>query len=415
MVMFAYQVLDPATSKTLEGVMEAASIFEAKKKLRDSGAIPIRIQESKSRINASSGDARPWMRDILWAFPFIKPKIALADLVIITQQLYTLLDAGVPLVETLYLLEKQALKPHIKEIFRELRTLVIAGDSFSSALGHYPGDFPPVYRNLIKAGEVSGNLDEICLRLSILLEKNFKLQKKISGAMVYPIFTIVVIILAIVIIMTVIVPKFVVLFARMDLPLPTIVLIYTSNLFVHYWWLMIASMIGGSFWFNALRKGPGRLLVDQWVLTLPLFGDLLRKIYVSRLVRTMATLVGAGISLTESVSVAASTVDNCVLRHGLDKAMESLYAGTSLSKPMEQTKLFPTMVVRMIAVGEESGGLEKMMAKASDYLDEETDKTVELMTTLIEPIMIIVLGGVLLWVALSLYMPLFNMHKAVNL
>jgi len=182
---------------------------------------------------------------------------------------------------------------------------------------------------------------------------------------------------------------------------------------MNFWWLITLGTGTFVFWFNIFRSGDGKPLVDQWLLTIPLVGDLFRKVYVSRFVRTLASTVGSGISLIEALMTSAATVDNYVLRVAFDKARESLLNGGTLAKPLENTGTFPVMVVKMIAIAEETGRMEEMLNKSADYLDVEVDRAVDTLTTMIEPIMIIVLGGILLGVALALYIPLFDMSKVV--
>jgi type IV pilus assembly protein PilC len=258
-------------------------------------------------------------------------------------------------------------------------------------------------------------MEMVCQRLAHLMEKTMALQAKIQGAMIYPAFTILVIIAVIVVIMVVVVPQFQSMFEGFgaELPLPTQILINCSDFTMSFWWAIILAVGTFTFWFNVFRQGKGKPLVDQWMLTIPLIGDLFRKVYVSRFVRTLASTVGSGISLIEALMTAAATVDNYVLRVAFDKARESLLQGGTLAKPLEQTGVFPIMVVKMIGIAEETGRMEEMLNKSADYLDVEVDRAVETLTTMIEPIMIIVLGGLLLGVALALYIPLFDMSKVV--
>jgi type IV pilus assembly protein PilC len=225
-----------------------------------------------------------------------------------------------------------------------------------------------------------------------------------------------VIIAVIIVILVVVVPQFQTLFSNNNaqLPLPTQLLIECSHFVMNFWWALLIGTVTFAFWFNIFRLGKGKPLVDQWLLTIPLVGDLFRKVYVSRFVRTLATMMGAGVSLTEGLVTAAATVDNYVLRVAFDKAKDSLLQGGTLARPLEQTGSFPIMVVKMIAIAEESGRMEEMLNKSADFLDVEVDRAVETLTKFIEPIMIIVLGGILLGVALALYIPLFEMSKVVS-
>ncbi|MCE3236160.1 MAG: Type secretion system domain protein, partial [Vampirovibrio sp.] len=343
------------------------------------------------------------------------PRVGMKEVSLMTQQLATLLNAGIPLIEGLFLLEQQSENKALKEILKKVRTDVIAGDSFSSAISRFPKQFPKLYVNMIRSGEVSGEMEMVCNRLAMLMDKTMALQSKIQGAMVYPAFTVLVIVAVIVVIMVVVVPQFQKLFEGngAELPLPTQILVNCSEFTMSFWWAILLACGTFFFWFNLFRLGKGKALVDQWLLTIPLIGDLFRKVYVSRFVRTLASTVGSGISLIEALVTAAATVDNYVLRIAFDRARESLLQGGTLAKPLEQTGAFPIMVVKMIGIAEETGRMEEMLNKSADYLDVEVDRAVETLTTMIEPIMIIVLGGLLLGVALALYIPLFDMSKVV--
>jgi type IV pilus assembly protein PilC len=411
MAVFVYSAIDPSSNKTIDGKLEAANLREAKDLLRNQGHIPTRIEADQQGAS---------VEELLQKLPVIgdifAPRVSLKDINLFTQQLYTLLNAGIPLIEGLFMLEQQTENKAFKDTLKKVRTDVIAGDSFSAAIAKYPRSFSRLYVNMIRAGELSGELELVCQRLSILLEKMMALQAKIQGAMVYPAFTVLVIVGVIVVIMLVVVPQFQSLFANYnaELPMPTQVLIATSHFTLSFWWAILIGVGTFMFWFNIFRTGQGKPLIDQWMLTLPLLGDLFRKVYVSRFVRTLATVVGSGISLTEGLVTAAATVDNYVLKTAFDRARDSLLSGGTLAKPLEQTGIFPVMVVKMIAIAEETGRMEEMLHKSADFLDVEVDRAVDTLTTMIEPIMIIVLGGILLGVALALYIPLFDMSKMVS-
>jgi type IV pilus assembly protein PilC len=410
MTVFAYSAIDPNTNKSMEGKIEASNLREAKDLLRVQGHIPTRIAEDEQGMNVEDALKKiPVLGDLM------SPTAGMKDVCIMTQQLSTLLNAGIPLIEGLFLLEQQAENKALKEILKKIRADVIAGDSFSSALAKFPKQFSSLYVNLIRSGEISGEMEQVCLRLAQLMEKNMALEAKIQGAMVYPAFTVVVIVAVIVVIMIVVVPQFRSLFSGFgaELPLPTRILIACSDFCMQFWWVIALGVGSFTFWFNVFRQGNGKPLVDQWLLTIPLIGDLFRKVYVSRFVRTLASTVGSGISLIEALLSAAATVDNYVLRIAFDKARESLLNGGTLARPLEETSAFPVMVVKMIAIAEETGRMEEMLNKSADYLDVEVDRAVDTLTTMIEPIMIIVLGGILLGVALALYIPLFDMSKVV--
>lgn len=410
MPVFAYEAIDPGTHKTTTGKIEANNLREAKEMLRNDGHIPTKIE-----MDQQSADVMESLQKVPIIGQLLTPSVSLKEVNIMTQQLYTLLNAGIPLIEALFLLEQQTENKTFKAMLKQIRSDVIAGDSFSSAISRYPRVFSRLYINMIRSGEVSGEMDNICQRLSQLLEKMIILQGKIQGAMVYPAFTLFVVIAVIVVIMLVVVPQFKNLFAGYgaELPLPTQILIQTSEFFVSFWWAILIAVVTGVAWFNYFRLGPGKPLIDQWLLTLPLMGNLFRKVYVSRFIRTMGTVIGAGVSLTESLATSAGTCDNYVLRQAFDKARDSLMQGGTLSKPLEKTGAFPVMVVKMIAIAEETGQMEDMLNKSADFLDIEVDRAVETLTTMIEPIMIVVLGGIILGVALALYVPMFEMGNVI--
>lgn len=410
MAVFTYSAIDPTTNKTTEGKLEAINLRQAKDMLRQQGQIPTKIEQEEQ-----SADLGEVLQKVPLLGDLLTPKAGQKDICMMTQQMATLLNAGIPLIEGLFLLEQQSENKALKNILKKVRADVIAGDSFSSAISRYPKQFSRLYVNMVRSGEVSGELETVCTRLAQLMEKTMALQATIQGALVYPAFTVLVIVGVIIVIMVVVVPQFRTMFANYnaELPLPTQVLISTSDFTMQFWWAILVACVTFFFWFNMFRLGKGKPLVDQWLLTLPLIGDLFRKVYVSRFVRTLASTVGAGIALVEALVTASATVDNYVLRAAFDKAKESILQGGTLARPLEQTNAFPVMVVKMIAIAEETGRMEEMLNKSADYLDVEVDRAVDTLTTMIEPIMIVVLGGLLLGVALALYIPLFDMSNMV--
>ncbi len=410
MPVYVYYALEPGTTKTVEGKLEAQNLREAKEMIRAQGQIPTRLEEDSPGLNLQTlADRIPFLSSL--TNPTLK------DLAIFTQQLYTLLDAGIPLIEGLFLLEQASQNDTLKKCLKQIRTDVIAGDSFSAAISRFPHIFSRLYINMVRAGEVSGNLDDICERLAILLEKEMVVKGKVKGAMVVPVVTALIIGGITVGLLMFVVPQFQGMFssAGADLPLPTQLLVMTSDFLLSFWWAAGIVLTGLVVWFNIFRKSDmGKPLVDQWMLTLPVMGDLLNKSYSSSFVRTLGTLQASGVSLTEAIGTSAGTVDNYVVRVTLDRARESILIGGSLSKPLEQSKVFPFMVVKMIAIGEETGNLENMLYKASTFLEREVDEAIDQMTSLIQPVMTVVLGGILMFILLGLYLPIFDMHKLMG-
>ncbi|MBK8189165.1 MAG: type II secretion system F family protein [Vampirovibrionales bacterium] len=410
MPIYTYIAIDPSTSKSIEGKLEALNLRAAKEMIRGQGQIPTKLEE-----DADHGGMGQLMGRIPLLSSLTNP--SLRDTTIFTQQLYTLLDAGIPLIEGLFLLEQQTSNKTMQNSLRKIRTDVISGDSFSAAINRYPAIFNKLYVNMIRAGEVSGNLDEICKRLAILLDKEMAIKGKVKGAMVVPVITALIIFAVTLGLLIWVVPQFASFFSSHggELPLPTQILMMASNFLVAFWWALIIAGVALFFWFNFFRNSKmGKPLVDQWVLTLPVFGDLLNKSYSSSFVRTLATLQASGVSLTEAIGTGAGTIDNTIVRLTLDKARESILVGGTLARPLEQGGVMPFMVVKMIAIGEETGNLEGMLYKASDLLDREVDEAIDNMTKLIQPAMTVVLGAILLFVLLGLYLPIFDMHKMMG-
>ncbi|MBX2861223.1 MAG: type II secretion system F family protein [Vampirovibrio sp.] len=410
MPVFTYSAIDPETNKTITGKLEADNLRYAKEQIRNQGQIPTQLEEERDLGNLDSLAERiPILGDL------ISNQVSLKDVNIFTQQMHTLINAGVPLIESLYLLEQQSENKHFQKILKKVRSDVIAGDSFSDALSRFPKTFSRLYLNMIRSGEVSGELDKICERLSVLLDKQMELQEKIQGALMMPFFTALVIAAVTIFLLIFIVPTFSNMFGNFgaELPMPTLVLIAVSDFIINFWWALIIAIGTGLFWFNVFRTGNGKPFVDQWILTFPLIGTVLTKGYISSFIRTLATLVGSGVSLTEAIVTAAGTVDNYVMRVSFERARESLLVGGSLSKPLELSNTFPKMVVKMIAIGEETGELERMLNRSADFLDREVDAAVSALTKMIEPVMTIFLGGILLFILIALYMPYFEMSSVV--
>jgi type IV pilus assembly protein PilC len=411
MPVFTFTAIEQSTNKVTEGKLEATNLKHAKEILRQDGKMPTKLEEEVVGI-----DLEKMVSEIPVVGPLLTPKVGIKDINIMTQQLSTLIDAGVPLIESIYLLEQQSTNKRLKEILKNVRNQVIAGDSFSKALSRYNNDFSRLYINMIKAGEISGELDKICYRLSILIEKTMHLQKTLQSAMVYPAITLVIIIGVVAVVLIFVVPKFKTMFAGFGakLPMPTQMLLSASDFVMAFWWVIVPTILGAVIWFETFRRGKGKPLFDQWILTIPVLGDVCRKVYVSRFIRTLGTVVASGVPLTEGLATASETIDNYVLRLALEKSRDSILVGGGLARPLELTGAFPIMVTKMIAIGEETGKLETMLGKSADFLDVEVDNAVKNMSTLIEPLMIVVMGLILLFVALALYMPMFELPSLMS-
>lgn len=413
MPIYSYKAIDSKSNKEVQGQIEAPNERIAREQLRKLGSVPTTVEDMNP---ASQQDITALLMKIPVIGALFEPKVKLKELVIFTQQLSTLIDAGIPLVEALFMLEQQAMNPLLKETLNKIRTDVLTGDSLSRAMARHPKIFNKLYINLIKAGEVSGELERICHRLNTLLEAMKRLNDKLIQAMTYPAIVVVAIVGVVIVLVVFVVPVFKGMYdnAGAELPLPTTFVLAVSDLVIHWWHVISFTIIAIIVWFNWFRKGVGKPLVDEYMLRIPIIGNVVRSIYVSRFIRTLGTVFGAGVSITESLVAAAGTVDNYILQNSFGKAAESLRSGGSLSKPLERSGAFPLMVVKMIAVGEETGNLETMLEKSANFLDIEVDNAVEAMTSMIEPVLTVVMGGVVLIIALALYLPLFDLHKVIK-
>lgn len=407
MPLFDYQALDQDSRKSISGQIEALDLRHAKEQIRNLGHIPTDINEHREEMTVAG---------IISAIPGLGNinKPSTKDLFIFTEQVHTLLDAGVPLIDGLFLLEGQTPHPQMADIIRDIRTNVVTGDSFSNALARHPHVFSKLYLALIRAGETSGQLSEISYRLAHLLDATLETSSKIRGAMMMPIITSVVISLVTILVVVFLVPQFEPLFARAgnSLPLPTLMLIGFSDFMRDFWWLAIIGLTGLGFWFNVFRMSPaGKPLVDQWLLSVPVMGTVILKASTSSFIQTLTTLQQSGVALTDSLSLAADTIDNHVLHTHLKHARESIIMGSTLSKPLEMTEAFPAMVVKMIAIGEETGNLDQMLGKAAKLLNREVDEAIKLMTEMIQPVMTVIIGLILTFVLIGLYLPVFQMSQ----
>lgn len=413
MPVYSYKAIEAKSNKQVQGTIEAPNEKSARDALRKQGTIPTNLEDINPQ---KTDDVMVLIQSIPFLGKIFEPKVKLKDIVIFTQQLATLIDAGIPLVEALFMLEQQTINPKLKSTLNKVRTDVLTGDSLSRALARHPDIFSKLYINLIRAGEVSGELERICHRLNSLLEAIQRLNSKLRAALIYPAVVVIAIVGVVIVLVVFVVPVFKGLYdnSGSELPLPTQFILVVSDIIIGWWWLITGVCIGVFTWFNWFRKGVGKPIVDEYALRIPLVGTVVRSVFVSRFVRTLGTVFGAGVSITEALGAAAGTVDNYILQNSFKRAAESLRAGGTLSKPLEKSGAFPLMVVRMIAVGEETGNLETMLEKSANFLDIEVDNAVEAMTSMIEPILTVVMGGVVLVIALALYLPLFDMHNVMK-
>src|SRR5687767_2270415 len=323
-----------------------------------------------------------------------------------------MINAGLPLVQSLSILAQQTENKTLKDITKAVVYDVEAGNTLADALSKHPKAFSGLYVTMVAAGEAGGILDTILMRLATFLEKNDALVRKVKGAMVYPAVIITVAIIAVAVLLVFVIPTFSSMFAsvNMELPLPTRIVIGASDILTRFWWAILLGGILLVLGFRSYYGTPnGRKTIDGLLLRAPVLGDLLRKSAVSRFTRTLGTLVSSGVSILDGLQITARTAGNRVVHDAVMKSRASISAGATISEPLKESGVFPPMVVQMINVGEQTGGLDEMLTKIADFYDDEVDAAVTALTSILEPIMIVVMGIVIGGIVVAMYLPMFDM------
>jgi len=400
MPMFEYTARSQ-TGQIQKGQMDVANKDDVTAYLRKNRLIVVNVREQPKQIKLSMGG----------------PRIKTRDIVIFTRQFATMINAGLPLVQSLNILAAQTENKALAEVTRAVVYDVESGNTLADAFSKHPKAFTALYVNMVAAGEAGGILDTILLRLATFLEKNDPLVRKVKGAMVYPGVIICVAGVAIAVLLIFVIPTFQSMFAsaNLELPLPTRVVIGMSNFLIHFWWAIIAAIGAIVFAIRSYYSTPaGRLQIDAAMLKAPVLGDVLRKSAVSRFTRTLGTLVSSGVSILEGLEITAKTAGNQVVHNAVMESRQSIAGGETIAAPLEKSKVFPPMVISMIAVGEQTGGLDEMLSKIADFYDEEVDVAVSALLSLMEPAMIVILGVIVGGMVIAMYLPIFDMMNAVQ-
>jgi len=357
-------------------------------------------------------------KDISEYLPFLKPGITVKDLVIFTRQFATMIDAGLPLVQCLQILGDQNENPTFKGVIREVKSDVEQGSTFADALRKHRKPFDELYVNLVQAGEIGGILDTILNRLSAYLEKADALARKVKGAMVYPATVLVVAIIVVVLMLVKIIPVFEKMFADFGgtLPAPTQVVIDISHWLQEWLVFFIASVIAIAFAYGQarLRSRKFRRFTDGVYLKSPVFGSLLRKVAVARFSRTLGTMIASGVPILDGLDIVARTAGNVVIEEALNDVKAAISEGKTIAEPLMESGVFPGMVVQMIAVGEETGAMEQMLSKIADFYDDEVDAAVDALTAMLEPAMMVLLGGTVGGLLVAMYLPIFKIAETIG-
>ncbi|MBI4550601.1 MAG: type II secretion system F family protein [Candidatus Omnitrophica bacterium] len=404
MPTYAYQVKNQQ-GKDLTGQREAVDVNVLIQELKDQGFLIIKVQETKSRA-ATRKVSRG------------RKRIKLDDLLVFSRQMATMVDAGIPLVQTLDILSEQTENPSFRKIIQTIKGDVESGKNFSDGLETHRRVFSPLFISMVRAGETSGTLDEILDRLATYLEKMSNLQKKIKSAMIYPCVVFGIAITITTLMLVFIIPKFAEIFQSLDakLPAPTQILIDVSNSVRKNFLLVVGCSIALFFLFRAAIQSPGgRVWWDRFKLRMPVFGALFLKSAISKFSRTLSTLVKSGVPILTALEIVGTTAGNRVIELALTDVKNSIREGEGIAGPLEKKKVFPPMVVRMVAVGEETGELEEMLVKISDFYDAQVDATVDGLSSLLEPLIIAFLGVVIGGIVIAMFLPIFNLSQAIKM
>ncbi len=424
---YTYQALN-ASGKTQKGTVEAASSEEAIQRIKSQGYFPTSVQAQKEKKSATKGAkgekaAKPAKKKKGGGFSIggVKAK----HLALFTRQLSTLQDAGLPLLRSLQILESQQKPGLMKNILLGVTEEVEGGSSLSESMGKFPKAFDHLYVKMVNAGEIGGVLDVILQRLSEFMEKSERLKRKIKGAMVYPIVVILVAISILVGIMLLIIPKFEEIFLDFEIELPALTqgLINTSRWVagtdagatIPGWAILVFG--GPILWisFKLIRKTPpGRAVFDTMILWVPVLGTLIRKTVIARFTRTLGTLISAGVPILEAVTITSQTSGNYVFEKALRNVHDSIREGETFATPLRESKTCDAIVVNMIDVGEETGEMDAMLLKIADNYDEEVDVAVASLVSLLEPLMVVLLGGMVGTIVVAMFLPMIKMLESLG-
>jgi general secretion pathway protein F len=404
--VYEYKGLD-AAGRLTRGIIDADSPRLARAKLRRSGVFPTEIAIERAKKSMAEGIS----------LGELFSRIRIQDISLMTRQMATLVGAGLPIVEALNALIDQTENARLKKVITQVRESVNEGSSLADAMGRFPKVFSELYVNMINAGESSGALDIVLKRLADFMESQAILRNKVVSTLSYPLILVVVGIAILSFLLIYVVPKVVRVFDDLQqaLPLPTQILISLTDFLRGYWWAILI-VIGGILFslMQYVATESGHRNYDRIVLRIPITGKLLRTIVTTRFARTLAILLNSGIPLLRSMDIARAVVDNAIISEAIESAQEGIREGEPIAEPLRRSNVFPSMVTHMIAVGEKTGELEQMLFRVSEAYDNEVETTISRMTTLLGPFVILVLGGVVLFIVLAILLPMFEMNQIVR-
>jgi general secretion pathway protein F len=399
-----------AKGKRLKGIVDAGSLFTARQRLRETDIFPITLREASSRKKDESFTEK-------LGGGFFK-KVGQREVAAMTRQLSTLLGAGLPLVQSLSALISQISHPRMKNTLAQIREDVNEGNSLTQSMSHFPDVFPPFYINMVRAGEASGTINAVLDRLADFNEKQQALKGKIRAALAYPVFMLLIGSGVLFFLITFIVPNITKIFREMRqaLPATTVFLISLSNFLQAFWWMVVIGLVAVFIVLRVAvtRTDRGRYVWDGLKLKLPLMGPLNKKMEVARFSRTLGTLLESGVPLLDSLEIVKSIAGNRLISDAIHTAGEEVREGQSLASPLAKSGLFPPVAIEMISVGEQSGNVETMLYRIADAYEKEVESNITMMTSLLEPIMILVMGFIVAFIVISILLPIFEMNQLVR-
>lgn len=375
----------------------------------------VRVQLRRMQIKPTKIKKKP--KDLFENVAFLQPKVQTSNVVVFARQFSTMIDAGLPLIQSLDILQAQEENKTFKKTLQEIKNAVEQGSTLADALKKYPDIFDELFVNMVAAGEVGGILDTILERLCNYMEKAMKLKKQVKGAMTYPIIVLVIAVLVVAVILIFVIPVFEKMFADFGgaLPGPTQLVVGMSRFVkghIHY---IIGAVVVFIFAFKRFYSTEkGRVLVDDYMLKLPIFGPLLRKVAVAKFTRTMGTMISSGVPILEALNIVAKTAGNRTIEAAIYKVRSAITEGRTIADPLSESGVFPSMVCQMVAVGESTGALDAMLGKIADFYDDEVDAAVGNLTAMIEPFMMVFLGVTIGGLVISMYLPIFKMAGMVS-
>ncbi len=409
MPVYDYTALDQK-GKTISGIIDADGAAAARQKIRAGGNYPVNLREvtdgTTQKFDHSGFSLSQY-------FVRIRP----AEVATMTRQLATLIGAGFPLVSALETLMVQFPSPALKKTIAKIKDVVVEGSNFADALAAFPSVFSPIYANMVRAGETSGTLEIVLERLADITEKQEALKNRVVTAMIYPLLILFVGLLIMCFLFIYVIPNITSIFTDMEqqLPLPTQLLIGTSDIFKSYWWVLILLIVAFLVGLYQLRQNPGgRLWLDRKTLKLPMAGSLATKLAAARFARTLGSLLDNGISMMPALGIVKNIVGNGHIAQAVATATVEVGKGQALAKSLDAHQMFPPLAIQMIQVGEQSGNLEQMLSKVADVFEKEVETTVMRMTALLEPIMVLVMAGMVLFIVLSIFLPILEMSNQIR-